>query len=200
MRKIVCNCGNEFEADIPEVYDSADHPDILDQILDGTFLSHTCPNCATTLKLELPVRIKDASHMMDVQLFPDAEREKFLGGNLSPPDAGRIVFGYAELVEKVAIYLNKLDDRVIETIKYFYLKRGGGEKDISLKLDSVDGDDLMFHIHGLKEDEIGVVKISLDFYRKIEKDLPDIESDENLQVILTTPYVSVEKVYIEAQG
>ena len=200
MRKFVCNCGNEIETDFPEVFDARNNPDIFDRILEGTFLSVTCPVCETLVKPELPVRIRDDSQNIDIYFYPDGEREKYLGGKLTTAEADRIVFGYPELVEKVTICLNRLNDMVIETIKYFYLQKGGSKSDISIRLDSVDEANLQFHIHGLKKNEIGVTKIPLDFYKKIENDLASIKKKENLQEIINPPYVSIKKIYIEADG
>lgn len=196
MKTIVCNCGEAFETDIPETFDTADHPELLEQLVTGSFLSVACPACGTTVKPELPVRIIDRTLGVDLLFRPDAERDTFLIGRLDLPSAERVVFGYPELAEKVLIYKEKLDDRAIEVIKYFYLQKAGSEQDLTIYLDSTDEDNLHFHIHGLRKDEIGIANIKRQFYSETLRDLNDIVQREEIQEIITPPFVSIKKVYL----
>jgi len=196
MKTIVCNCGEEFKTDIPESFDAAEHPDLLEQLETGSFLSVPCPACGTIVKPELPVRIIDKSLGMDILFRPDGERDTFLTGRLDLPEAERVVFGYLELAEKVLIYKENLDDRAIEVIKYFYFKKAGSEQDLTIYLDSTDEKNLRFHIHGLRKDEIGIANIKRQFYSDTLRDLNDIVEGEEIQEIITPPFVSIKKVYL----
>lgn len=195
MMKIYCNCGNEIETDFPELYNTVEQPDIYRQILDGTFLSVRCKNCDTLLKPEIPVKITDPERKIELLFRPDNERLQFLSGKLDLPAADRVVFGYPELAEMVIILMHDLDDRVVEIIKYFYIKKSGPGADISVFLDTVSDDKLRFRIHGLRSDEIGLVDIGKDFYKKIQNDLKEILKKEDLHEVLAPPYVSINKVY-----
>lgn len=198
MGTIRCNCGEEVQIDFPETFDTTEHPGLIEEVLNGNFLSVRCAACGNLIKPELPVRLIDKEKGIDIFFLPDKEREKYLAGKLNAPNAERIVFGYRELAEKVYIYSKGLDDRVIETIKYYYLKKGGGE-DIAVYLDTLENETLRFHIHGIREGEIGLTSLNMDFYRKIENDLSSIEGKENLRDVLAPPYVSVKKVYVETE-
>ncbi len=198
MGLIRCNCGEEISVDFPEVFDTKEYPDLFEEVLEGKFLSVQCSACGTLIKPELPVRLVDKERGVDIFFLPDKEREKYLAGKRDVPEADRIVFGYLELAEKVYIFSNDLNDRVVETIKYYYLKKGGGE-DITVYLDALENEKLRFHIHGLKKDEIGITTLSRNFYEKVETELPSIVQTENLSEVLSPPYVSVKKIYIETE-
>jgi hypothetical protein len=196
MTKIQCNCGNTIEINVPETYDTAEHPGLFGEICSGTFMSVRCEDCKALLKPEIPARIRDEQYGIDLLYRPENERLPFLSGNLDLPPAERVVFGYPELVEKIIIFTNGLDDRIIEIIKYFYIKKGGPGSDLSVFLDTAAENGLRFRIHGLRNDEIGIADIGNDFYEKIEKDFQEIMKKEDLHEILAPPYVSISKGYI----
>ena len=199
MRTVHCNCGNEIEADIPETYDVEKNPGLLEGIVRGDFLTLRCDQCGTLLKLELPVRITSSSHDMDLYYLPDSKREQFLGDTEDFPEAKRIVFGYPELVEKALTALHGLDDRVIEILKYFYLRKNPNAENITIYLDEVQETSLLFRIHGLKKDEVGIAKIDRAFYNKIGEELDAIVEKEDLTEVIEPPYVSIKKVVVEVE-
>lgn len=197
MRTIQCNCGNKIEMEIPECFDTATSPDLLQDILEGRFLSVRCGECDSLIKPELPVRIIDKDRGIDVLFRPDNERIRYFRGELELPRADRIVFGYHELAEKILMYINDLRDTVIEVLKYFYVKRGGPGKDLTVYLDTVTEENLQFRIHGLKNDEIGLANVKKDFYVRIEGEIESVMEKEQLQDTLKPPYVSIKQIYLE---
>lgn len=196
MKTIQCNCGSEIEVNIPELYSTDTSPDLLQEILEGDFMSVRCDKCESIVKPELPAGIRDEEYGIDIQFQPETKRMPYLSGNVEIPQAERVVFGYPELVEKVLINMKGLKDQVIETIKYFYIQKAGPGSDLTIYLDSVSSAGLTFRIHGLKNDEIGIAEIKHDFYRKIENDLESILAREELEDVLSPPYVSINKVYL----
>ena len=93
MTTLQCNCGNKIETTVPETFDTAENPDLFNEILEGTFLSIRCESCNTLLKPEIPVRIRDKQYGIDLLFRPGNERLQFLSGNLELPPADRLVFG-----------------------------------------------------------------------------------------------------------
>ncbi len=200
MRTIRCNCGNEIETDLPDRFDTREDPELLDKIERGDFLNLRCDRCESLLKLEIPVRIVGEDIGMDIFYYPETEREQFLAGKGDFPDtADRIVFGYPELVEKTVIFRNGLNDRIIELIKYFFLRKKGNDQEISIYLDEAGETSLIFRIHGLKKDEVGMTAVDREFYRTVENDFDSILAKEPVEDIVDPPYVSVKKVILEVE-
>ncbi len=193
---LTCFCENSFEVNFPELIDLEESPETEQAVFDGTFMSFACPHCGKMLKPEFTVRLRDKDRGIDIAFLPESERDHYLSGKSTPPDGERIVIGYKELKEKLAVFSRSLDDRIIEIIKLQLLQKAGKNSDIQIYFDSLENEQLTFYIHGLKQDEIGVAKIPEKLYRKIEAELEVMREDPSIQEIMTPPYVSINKVYI----
>ncbi len=196
MKTIKCYCEKEIEIDIEEQINLAENPEIKDKILDGTFMSFKCGNCGKLLKIELPVRIFDKSSDLDLMMIPEVERDSFLMGQKKYKNK-KIVIGYPELAEKIILLDNNLDDRIIEIIKFYIISKLNTDKDIFLYFNKIENSTLIFHIYGLKADEIGISKIDYGFYKKVEKGLKAKLKEEPFKEILSLPYISVNKISME---
>jgi hypothetical protein len=199
-KTLTCYCEHTFEVEIPEYIDLEATPEIEEHILNGSFMTFTCTHCGKILKPEFPVHIVDAQRGIDIFMIPEAERQRYLSGKHEHPQTGRIVIGYRELVEKFVLMKHELDDRVIEIIKMYLLKKAGGNEGVTAYFHTLEDDKLVFHIHGLKKDEVGVVKVPRTFYQstasELEAELEKEERDEDIEEIVKEPYVSVNKLYI----
>lgn len=202
MRKITCLCEYSFEINFPEHVDLEKEKDVMDKILDGNFMTVNCPQCQTLLKPELPFRLIDNSRSLDIFFIPEMDRSAFLMDNLEYQleNPARVVIGYKELVEKLIIFKSGLDDKVIETIKYYILSKAQSTEhtgEIFIYFHGKQDDKLVFYIEGLKEDEIAQYDVSNSVYDKAALDLDKKESDTNFASFLNPPYVSLNKVYME---
>ena len=193
---IVCFCEKNVEITVPETINLKKDPDVEEHILEGTFLTYTCNFCGKELKPELPVHIVDYSRDIDLFFIPEHERGAYLSGKNQFPPCKRVVIGYPELVEKIKLYRWDLDDRIIEIIKFYLLEKAGGSPEIKVYLDAFEDDRLVFHLHGVKQDEIGIVHIPLSFYKKTEEQFDEISSDDQFSELLHPPYISIHKIYI----
>ena len=173
------------------------HPEIIAEILSGKFLTAECPFCGTTLKPELLVSFADPHKELDILLIPEKERNKYLLHPAAYGNHSRVAIGFQELIEKIRAYQANLDDRVIELIKYLLYKKAGGGISVTVKFGGVEDQELLFEIHGLRDEEIGVVRISKNFYDRMARELPQKEKEEPFDVILAPPYVSLSKVVLE---
>lgn len=202
MRNIVCFCEHNFEIDIPDIIDMEKDENIINSILAGEFMNIKCPNCKTLLKPELPLRLIDNSKKIDIYFIPEIDRTSFLMNKL-PYDINtpeRIVIGYKELVEKITILQNGLNDQAIEIIKYYILSKAREKAmgdDIRIFFHKQENDTFFFYIEGLKKDEIGQYEIKNDLYQKVQQDVVNKLSDPSFSVFLQPPYVSLNKVYME---
>ncbi|NNM66388.1 MAG: hypothetical protein HKM06_00095 [Spirochaetales bacterium] len=163
--------------------------EVRKEVLEGQFLSFTCPACGQTLKIEPRVQLRDGSETWDV--YPEMERDHFLAGKLAvDPLAQRVVFGYKEMAEKIHLLEDRLDDRPIEILKYLFLQKQGWPEALVLYYKGCQDDKISFYLEGLKENEIGVTGVPKLYYDKLRDQLSQTEYQE----LLSGPYISVQKL------
>ena len=201
-RKLVCFCEHEFESEVPESVDLAAEPDARRAILEGDFLTIHCPGCGKALKPEFPVLVSEPGRTLF--LVPELDRVSYYRGKLPYPvgQVDRVAIGYGELVEKLRIREAGLDDRVVEVLKYYLLQKlleqYEGESEIRLYFSALEPEGLVFHAHGLRDKEIGVLKVSRQMAEKAGQQLKGKLREEPFDQILAGPYVSVNKLATES--
>ncbi|RPJ06666.1 MAG: hypothetical protein EHM28_09650, partial [Spirochaetaceae bacterium] len=178
MIELTCMCENKFSADIADTYDTGKNPETVESILSGNFLNAKCPACGKVLKPELNVLVKNVIKGTDIRLIPELERMTYLKNLKDKPDSSdRIVIGYPELIEKTRILKDGFDDQVIEYLKYLVLSKvlektaETDENDISITYNDKKGDEILFHIMGLKADEVGIFKVPVDWYKQAQGEI-----------------------------
>jgi hypothetical protein len=130
--------------------------------------------------------------------------EAFYRGTLSYPvaEVDRVAIGYDELVEKLRIREAKLDDRVVEVLKYYLLQKAlehyEGEAEVRLLFHSREEAGLVFHAIGLKEGEVGVLRVSTQMAQKAAAQLEQKLREDPFSLILKGPYVSINKLATES--
>lgn len=202
MKSLTCHCGELIEPDFPDVIDLDRGAESRARILDGSFLSLVCPKCGTELKPEIPIRVLENSHQLDIFLVPDLDRINFHRNDLpySIPAESRIVIGYAELVEKIQVLQHGLDERVVEILKSTLLSRIMGETertDFHIYFKDLQESQLEFYIDGLKDDEIGISRIPRTAYDKAEENLTKSLKKDPFSRILMPPYISINRLFFE---
>lgn len=197
-KAIPCYCENIVEIEVPTEVDLAADPDGFAAIREGRFLTATCPRCGKLLKPEFPVRILDSSKGLEIFFVPELERGAYLMGRspyaVADGTHGRIVIGYPELVEKLAICEAGLDDRAVELIKYYLAQKASDSSALEIYFKRREGDKLTFHLHGLREGEVGVSTVPDSLYQKVLSELPEKEREEPFDYLMSPPYVSYKKV------
>ena len=194
MRKVPCFCDNIVEFDFPETINLKENPEYYGQISDGTFQSVTCDSCGSLLKPELSVRITDPDRNIDLYYISETDRVDFMGGKIRCP-APKLVIGYSELAEKIRLAMESVNDGAVEVIKY-YLKKKAGSDDITIFFDHREKDNLVFHIFGMRKDEIAVSRIPMSVYDTTVKSMENIDESELYSLILTPPYISSNKISV----
>ena len=201
-RHIACFCENTFDAEMPESADS--NGEVTGHILDGSFMAVSCPACGKRLTPEYPFRLKGLAGRGDVFLVPEADRIAYIRGKLNYGigEPWRVVVGFPELVEKVTVAAEGLDDRVIEIMKYYLLTgagqaaAGAGESEIVLSYRGREAGRHLFHIRGMKDGEVGVARLAAEFYTRIAADVETRVTEEPFKDFCRAPWVSLRK----AQG
>lgn len=192
MEKLKCFCDNEIEIDYKKNYDLDKEKDVLEKILDGSFLNFKCKFCGTILKPEY--RISFIFSEIKILMIPEKESVQFLLGKLNLPKTDRAVLGFKELVEKIKILGDGLDDKVVEIVKFYILEKVASDREIRIEYQNMEKNELTFYIYGLKEDEVGISRLPSDFYEEVRKTYPKIKNDEPFSFILEEPYISVNKI------
>ena len=198
MKDITCFCEHTFSVEIPETINIQEQPGIKTEILNGTFLTFTCPKCGSTLKPEFSVRLIDNDNSFDLYFVPELERNSFMMGKTSY-SAKNIVIGFPELQEKFKIYEAGLDERTIELIKVHFLERARTSHGIHIYFGKQDNDHLFFYIEGLKDTETAITQISSQLYTSFKHKVDTKTYDKALEEMLTPPYISIEKIRFEGK-
>ena len=207
-RHIACFCENSFDADIPDAADLGSDAAVKDRILDGSFMSVTCPACGKTLSPEYPFRLRGVPSFQEIFLVPEANRVAYVRGKLDfdVGAPGRVVVGFPELVEKLIVAAEGLDDRVVEIMKYYLLtgasNPAGAESDreVVLLYRGRETGRHLFHIMGLKDGEVGVARLAEDFYARVAHDVEARVREEPFSDFCQPPWVSLRKAFGDGIG
>ena len=201
MRKVTCRCESSFDADLPEEIDLDAEPGKLDEILAGDFFKVTCPNCGAGLKPELRVRLLSRKRGLDLVVLPELERMALYRGAADLPKGAQALVGYAELYERARAWADELDPEVLEMLKYWLLAKaqeGAPEAELSAAYEGRESGKLRFHIAGLREGELALLRVGQELYDKTAADKARSLRSEPFDRIFAGPYRSVRALeYLE---
>jgi len=205
-RKISCFCDNSFEAEIPEEIDLDSNGACFDEIQNGTFMNFTCPSCGKKHKPEFPLSVLWPSKKLRFEVFPELDRGEFYRRKKAPerkkPYSGGIyaeetIIGYPELADRLAVIRDGFDPVAVEAIKYFlHLKAEEQypEDEIDIWYYGHSNDTLEFHIHGIRKDEVAVMKVPLSLYQKTLDDYKKHPKNEVFSSLRVRTYLSVKNM------
>ncbi|MBN2737410.1 MAG: hypothetical protein JXR70_10555 [Spirochaetales bacterium] len=202
-KELVCYCEYKFEADFPEEVDLAENAKAVQEILSGQFMVAQCPSCGKELKPEFPFHLLNFNDGSDLYFIPELDRFKYIMGKYDLPvkDPYRVVIGYSELVEKITIFRDELQDQVIELVKYYLLNKALEEVDddseVEIIFHGMENEKLIFHISGLKPDQLAVTEIKLSMYEKLLGELPKRLTEQPFRDFLSPPYVSISRMFFD---
>jgi hypothetical protein len=193
--KIPCFCDNAFVVDAPEEINLDEQPQYIEDILSGNFMNFTCASCGKRHKPEFPLTVHWPSRGLSIEVIPELDRGSFYRRKEGPA-VQETVIGYPELAERVAVLRDGLVPDALEAIKYYLLLKADEsypDEDISVWFQNKTGDSLEFHIHGIKQDEVAVMKVPVTLY---EKTLSDFRKDPKKD-----PFASMRvKTYLSVQN
>ncbi|MDR0473111.1 MAG: CpXC domain-containing protein [Treponema sp.] len=200
--KIPCFCDNSFTVEVPEFIDLDASPQYLEEIINGTFLKFICPKCGKKHKPEFALSILWPKNKVRFEVHCELDRRKFYlekkGKNSKKEDiTTETIIGYPELSDRLLVYRDKLEPAVVEAVKYFlYLKAEENypEKEINIWYNGLSGDNLEFHIHGIKDGEAAVLTVPSSLYDKTLKDYKKNPKGELFASLRVKTYLSVKNM------
>jgi hypothetical protein len=206
-RKIPCLCDNSFEVEVPEEIDLDSNKACLDEIENGSFLNFTCPSCGKKHKPEFPLLILWPSRNLRFEVLPELDRGEFYRRKKQPveKDSGprETIIGYPEMADRLAVIRGGFDPVPVEAIKYFLQLKAeeqypDDEIDIwyygssKTEVSPENGVFLEFHIHGIREKEVAVMKVPLSLYQKTLDDYNKNPKKELFSALRVRSYLSVK--------
>jgi len=206
-RKIPCLCERVFEVEAPEEINLDTEPAYLDEIKNGSFFNFSCPACGKKHKPEFPLSVLWPSKNLRFEVLPELERGEFYrrkkGDVKKGAEPAETIIGYPEMADRLAVINDGFEPAPVEAIKYFLLLKAEEQyPDEEIEIwyfgYSKGGDALgiesflEFHIHGIKENEVAVMKVPLSLYEKTLHDYRSNPKKEMFSVLRYKTYLSVK--------
>ena len=211
-RKIPCPCDKVFEVEVPEEINLDTDPVYMDEIKDGSFFNFSCPACGKKHKPEFPLSILWPSKGLRFEVLPELERGEFYkqkkNSEKKGSDPAETIIGYPEMADRLAVIHDGFEPAPIEAIKYFLLLKAEEQyPDEEIEIwyfgfskggNSQGGDSqgiesfLEFHIHGIRENEVAVMKVPVSLYEKTLHDYKSNPKKEIFSVLRVKTYLSVK--------
>lgn len=190
-KEIKCYCDNTIKLEIEKEYDISSNKSTMESIMNGSFQTATCPQCGKVLKPEFEFKLTGGKK--DLYFFPELELGAYMRGEHKVPGKAQVAVGYPELMEKLTINDKGLDEKAIEYLKFQLLQKADTEKDVRIYYTETKDNKVIFNIHGLRPDEIGVVGVPFDVYEEAVNEVKKNPPSE-IKEMFTPPYVSVRKL------
>ena len=179
IKMITCpKCGAKQEFTLHKSI-NASNEELRSKFLDGSLTTLVCSNCGFSGVVEYPILYHDLNEKFSIFFQPDStEREvklpNVLPAHLLPDIRMRLVHTQDEMREKIYIFRDKLDDRIVEVVKDSILREMEAKKE-KLIPDALfyaqdafacEGRSLVFVPH-LGTEYLDPIKIPFDTYEKI---------------------------------
>ena len=196
-QNIGCPCGRNFSVEIEEEIDLDQKPERLEEINGGTFMSFTCPNCGKKHKPEYKITLLWKSKNLKLEVLPELERGEFYRNKKETVSLETII-GYPEMADRIAVIKDDLEPAAIETLKYYLLVKAEEnypDREINVWYHGKDSGGVEFHLNGIREDEVAVMKVPLQVYEKTIKDYRKHPKNEIFTSLRCRSYLSVQNIY-----
>ena len=203
-RKITCFCDNAFDVEVPEEIDLDSGNNYLEEILNGSFFSFKCPGCGKIHKPEFPLSIVWPSHKICFEVLPELERGEFYRRKKPLSEKGPYprdtLIGYPEMSERLAVIRDGFEPAPVEAIKYYlHVKADEQYPDDELEIYYFSGEQgsdgqssIEFHIHGIRQNEVAVMKVPRSLYEKTMEDYIKHPKSDLFSSLRVHSYLSVK--------
>lgn len=209
---IVCpRCKHPMDV---QLYDSINvkvAPELKEKLMLNQVNAVTCQKCELGFRVDKPLLYSDPSRQMLIYWIPTCEdaydegEEEFgswvremssvLPEGVRAPDV-HLVFTRIELVERIFMLENKLDERIIEYIKYLIYNRNVGkinpaEKALLFNAEDSSDENLCFVVQDLKTRQLEtVLKYGRDAYKALCETFNHEDKTGDLLELFPGPYIS----------
>jgi hypothetical protein len=204
-----------------ELYDSlnvANEPQLKDMLMRNQVNTVACPSCQLGFRVDKPVLYSDPALRILVYWIPTREDEYEAGeeqfrtwlcemGNVLPqgiraPDV-HLVFSRVELVERIFLLEQGLNERIVEYVKYLIYTRNVGkinpaEKDLLFNAEDSNEKNLCFVVQDVKTRQLeSMLHYSRDAYNALAETFNDSEKTGDLLELFPGPYISARMQMIK---
>lgn len=187
-REIKCpGCSTVSDMTLWQSITADDSPDLKEDLLKGKINIFRCPACSQVALVPEPMLYTDAKRKLMMSFSP-CERESRNGlfekiketsrtsGELDNLDGYnlRFVTEYNELLEKILIFDNDLNDKVIEVIKLLVLMQEEDKMDNRVCIFGKCADGFIeFMVQDKKEEQIYTSRVPMLTYETVSKSLTE---------------------------
>ena len=215
--RVTCpKCGEAQQATIV----TAIHRDdaALDSLFDGSLNRVSCESCGVLFLLDVPLVYRDDDARYLIYFMPlanpgdweraEADMRKLTqhvfedGAGLDPPEC-RLTVSRRGFIEKIALHLHRLDDRLVEYVKY-QLQSGPARRvdpirsELLYDFSAGDPDTLCFVVVDRESGEASAgAHLPMDVYNELaEVFLGDGGMEDELEKLFPGYYVSVDRLLL----
>jgi hypothetical protein len=200
-QKIPCFCDNDFFVEIPQIINLDEDGSCIDRIMNGSFMNFICPNCGKKHKPEFPVTILWPSKHMELEVLPEVDRGEFYRrkrqtGKKTGPERETVI-GYPELADRLAVIRDGLEPVVVEAVKYYLQVKAEEtypDAEIHIWYQTCSAENLEFHIHGIRREEIAVSRVPAALYKKTREDFTRRPKSEIFRSLRVHSYCSLSNM------
>lgn len=163
-----------------------DSPDLKTDLLSGKVNLFRCPNCEQTGRMPHPMLYHDEEKRLMItfsptndpvvkqQLFEKVQSASKESGELEGLDGYNLRFtaDYNELLEKILIFDNSLNDKAVEVIKLMILSQDIDKSEQRVcRFGKLENESMEFMIHDFIENQIYTSRVPMDSYDTIWQSL-----------------------------
>ena len=196
--KIPCFCDNTFVVEVPEEINLDTDPQYIEDILAGNFMNFPCSNCGKRHKPEFTLTVNWPAKNLALEVLPELDRGAFYRRKLKKEETPKeTVISYPEMTERIAMVKDGFIAEAIEAIKYYLFVKADEnypEQDISVWYHSKNENNLEFHIHGIKDNEVAVMQIPHSLYEKTLNDFRNNPKEEPFPSLREKSYCSIQNM------
>ena len=196
--KIPCFCDNTFVVDVPEEINLDTDPQYIEDIIAGNFMNFPCGNCGKKHKPEFPLTVNWPSKNLILEVLPELDRGSFYRRKQKKEETPKeTVISYPEMAERIAVLKDALVVEAIEAMKYYLFVKADEsypEQDISVWYQGKNENSLVFHIHGIKDNEVAVVETPYPLYEKTLADYRKNPKEEPFSSLREKSYCSIQNM------
>jgi len=191
---ITCLCGTNILIDYEETIDLDQESKYLEEILSGAFMSYKCSFCGKKNKPEFPINIEWKSKNLNMRVLPEQERGEFYRDK---KDAYKFetIISYPEMADRLAVINDGLEPIVIEALKAYLLDKAMEnypDKEINAWYHLNDPSFIEFHLDGIRQEEVAVMKIPHEVYTKTLNDYNKNPKNGIFPSLRVRSYLSVQ--------
>ena len=179
--KVTCpKCGFIYEHECCPSVNASTDPLLREKVISGNICVSYCPSCKVTTRLVYPCLYQDPKNNFAVYFLPRTEMRSIPSDGdisnileVSSAKDRRLVDDYTDLIEKISIFENGLDDRAMELFKAYTALSIMSKPDATFKPDTLVfqgmGDEEHFLMLGVRDKEMHQISVPKKLYTALDE-------------------------------